>query len=246
MDRAEPMDCRSIASGNVIERYLAGTLSEVERNEFELHYFGCVECFEALETVRAVQRELTAAAPRRRRPGRWWGAAAAAAAAGVLLAILAIPRGDQRQTTKATPPAAVPLIQLAEIRPPEYQSTTYRGAAGAPQAEFARAMKRYQDGDYAGAWSALSAIHSASPHYAEARHFGGVSLLLLGRTGEAIECLDAVVALGAKTPFEEEARYYRALALWVAGQREAGRAELSRVVEMQGDYEERARGLLER
>lgn len=229
MDRTEPMDCRSIASGNVIERYLAGTLSEVERDEFELHYFGCVECFEALETVRAVQRELTAAA-----------------AAGVLLVILAIPRGDQRQTTKATPPAAAPLIQLAEIRPPEYQSTTYRGAAGAPQAEFARAMKRYQDGDYAGAWSALSAIHSASPHYAEARHFGGVSLLLLGRTGEAIECLDAVVALGAKTPFEEEARYYRALALWVAGQREAGRAELSRVVEMQGDYEERARGLLER
>ena len=49
------MNCVRAASFDDIERYLTDQLSDEEQQAFEEHYFGCAECFDRLEQVRAVQ-----------------------------------------------------------------------------------------------------------------------------------------------------------------------------------------------
>jgi hypothetical protein len=48
------MDCRDIERDEIIDRYLAGTLSDTERNLFEEHCFTCDSCFEALRETEQV------------------------------------------------------------------------------------------------------------------------------------------------------------------------------------------------
>ena len=107
-------------------------------------------------------------------------------------------------------------------------------------------MLLYKDRNWAAAAAALSALAERPPHPAAAVHFAGISLLLDGKYTTAIATLDRVIALGAKSPFEEEARFYRAQALVLAGQTAEARAELTRLAAAQGDYESKARALLER
>ncbi|MBI5082998.1 MAG: hypothetical protein HZB13_00140 [Acidobacteria bacterium] len=240
------MNCRGIAANNVIERYSAGTLSQAERDAFELHYFSCADCFEALETIQAIQQELKRAGPQRSQPSWWWGAAAAVVGAGLLLALSGSPQVEWARIVTKPPHASTPLIQLTDIRPPQYRQFTYRGAAAAVDPVFERAMAHFQSGRYAQAFPALSSVLPASPRYWEARHFGGVCLVLLDRPAQALEWLDVVIAQSGRTPFEEEAHYYRAMALLLAGRGPEGRAELGRVAEMHGDYEEQARRWLAR
>lgn len=100
------MDHAEATRINAAEQYLLGEMSEVEREEFELHFFECPECAESLEdaamlvaNARAVFQEPLAPqpAPVRERK-KWlvfpqWNFAPVAAAAG--LAVLAILAGYQ-------------------------------------------------------------------------------------------------------------------------------------------------------
>ena len=52
------MDCDKAAREEIFERYLAGTLSDEDRDAFEEHYFGCARCFEELQTLQAIRDEL--------------------------------------------------------------------------------------------------------------------------------------------------------------------------------------------
>jgi anti-sigma factor RsiW len=84
------------------EQYLLGELSESEREEFENHFFGCLECAETVEAgaalvanTRAVFQEGTrfpdAAAPAWKKwLGLEWGLAPAAALAGCLLMLVVV------------------------------------------------------------------------------------------------------------------------------------------------------------
>ena len=49
------MTCEEIQQLGVLERYLAGKLSDTETADFESHYLGCAECFEALEAANAIR-----------------------------------------------------------------------------------------------------------------------------------------------------------------------------------------------
>ena len=76
------------AREEILERYLAGSLSDEDRDAFEEHYFGCARCFEELQALKAIRDELPRAVadfeanPTRGFPG--WAPAAALAAAIVL------------------------------------------------------------------------------------------------------------------------------------------------------------------
>ena len=52
------MDCDRVAREDILESYLAHTLSEADREAFEEHYFECARCFDALATLQTLQAEL--------------------------------------------------------------------------------------------------------------------------------------------------------------------------------------------
>src|SRR5690349_4666018 len=123
------MDCERAVRENVIERYLNGTLSPAEKEEWEQHYFGCEECAERLETWHAIQGPLRERAPQIRqemRPPRgaptgrpWWvwaGAGIAAAAAAAVVAFLALPPPAQAPAPPI--PHTVDYGALARLEPP--------------------------------------------------------------------------------------------------------------------------------
>ncbi len=249
------MNCNQVVSENVIERYLDGKLDEPTRDAFELHYFGCEACLEMLQTVQTVRPVVAAmpapapeTQPRTARRTQWvWLAAAAA----VAVALLNIPSEQPKAPVATTPPPAtappvVAVLSLADIQPAPYSPALFRGDAPSAAAAFEKAMLLYKDRNWAGAAAALSALAERPPHPPAALHFSGISLLLDGKTTAAIAALDRVIGLGAKSPFEEEARFYRAQALVLDGQTAEARAELTRLVAAQGDYESKARALLER
>src|SRR6266480_2561572 len=91
------MNCIEIERDDIIERYLAGALTDAQRDELEEHYFGCEECFLKLQTCRmaqsAVRRDgqsIRAAGEDRVRtfPRVLWPAVALAAAGFVAFIVL--------------------------------------------------------------------------------------------------------------------------------------------------------------
>ena len=133
------MTCERFDSTETFERYLAGTLSDPERDAFEEHYFGCDRCFEALRILRATREALRAAGPlvpatpiRRPRRALWAGIGIAAA---LFAAALILPR------FRSAPPASPPIAQApapaprsgdfeleARMEPPAWDPQLLRGA----------------------------------------------------------------------------------------------------------------------
>jgi TolA-binding protein len=56
------MTCEEITQHEIMERYLLGRLEQPARDAFDEHLFECEACFERLQTLRAVRRELAATA----------------------------------------------------------------------------------------------------------------------------------------------------------------------------------------
>src|SRR5437667_1484730 len=56
------MDCEEVKHADIIKKYLLAELSEPEQDAFEQHYFECADCFDELQTYRALQSELAGAA----------------------------------------------------------------------------------------------------------------------------------------------------------------------------------------
>ena len=106
------------------------------------------------------------------------------------------------------------------------------------------AMKRYQQGDYAGSVDALRAVAKSHPNDAGALFFLGVSYLLASQTDEGIAALKQCVALG-DTPYLEEAHYYLAKSFLGKGDVAAAREELEATVRLKGDNEDSAMKLLQ-
>lgn len=248
------MNCRDIAAENVVERFLAGELTEPERDGFEAHYFECDDCFALLEATRLVRPVLAempapgsagvAARPRRL---AWVWLAAAAAFACVIAGYW--PRGSsgsEPAVANVPAPPAVALLRLSEIRPAPYSSAVLRGSETERSAGFEGAIRLYQSGNWRDASAALLAVAAGHPERPAALHFAGVSLLLDGNPAAALDALDQVIALGASSVFEEEARFYRAQALMLLGRGPEARAELERVIGWRGDYEVQAQALLRR
>lgn len=148
------MACTWIDRDDIFEGYVRDALGPDDRAAFEEHFFGCEACFDKLETYRALQMELRAAAaeapaarPVRSRPWRW---VPVAAAAGLILAAASVlwfrgSRGPAPESVVATAPApqtpaAIPTAPPQSVSSPAPVATltTPPAAPSVPVAVLAR------------------------------------------------------------------------------------------------------------
>jgi len=241
------VNCETVQSDQVVERYVLGQLSEAEQGSFEEHFFACEACF---EEVRLMQN-LQAAGEGRPRPAvvlqmprrNWavWGAAAAAFVIALGLAAM------WRTRQPAPPPAPVAAVTpspeltlLAKIDPPRYVAANLRSSTSAAEEKFRAAMEKYSVGDYRVAAAGLRGLQTPA-----ARFYLGISDLMTGSPDEAIASLRAVDAMG-ETPYLEQARFFLAKALLASQNVSAAKQALEQTIALAGDREAEARLLLER
>ena len=261
------MDCGRVAADEILEKYLAGTLTDEDREAFEEHYFGCARCFDDLQILQSIRAELLASptAGTVARPARRWTWAASLALAAV--AVLAVAAtlwmrrppvsGLHEQTASAPPPTERPeprrpqassdplpsLDELARVEPPPYEALALRGTTDEAMARFRTGMDRYRRADYRGAVSDLRAAAALEPAAPGISFFLGVSHLMLGHDDQAIAHLRTTVALGDSAYFED-AHWY--LAKGYLRRRDLGAAEteLKTVIQLHASRADEALRLL--
>ncbi len=263
------MDCGRVAREEIVETYVAGTLSEEEREAFEEHYFECARCLDDLQTLQAIRAELnrrrTDVEPGPVRPLHRWVPAVGLAAATLLAAAVwlwwakpgassgvpsttsvleaQLPRPSGSRETPQQPGSAPSLQQLARVDPPSYEPLRLRGTADESTERFRRGMDHYRKADYPRAIEALRAAADLDPDAPHVHFFLGVSYLLAGRDGAAIEQLRATVALG-NSAYLEEAHWYLAKTFLRRKDPAAAERELTRLIELRGARHDEAIHLL--
>lgn len=248
------MKCAEFERENSAGCYLAGELSEPEREAFELHYFECDSCFQELQDMRmareAVRSAGAPATPVARRL-RWWLAPgigiAAALILGVFLYLKAKPEQaatDQAPSMSAPAAMKAAAVELARLEPPPYIATTLRGVQSNAGSEFRDAMRSYADHNYPAAGKALQKVLDRHPDSLDARYFLAISKLLSNDAAGSIAGLRMVIEAGGRSPYAEESHYYLAHALLRTGNKAGAKAELKKVAGMHGDYEQKARDVL--
>jgi len=252
------MDCERAMTENIAERYLNGTLSPTEKEEWEQHYFACEECAERLETLQAIQEPLREMAPQIRdemrprgasRPGQsrpWWvwaGAGIGAAAAAAVVAFLALPPAVKAPAPPLVPQRTVDYTLLARLDPPAYTPSAMRGGQTPAERAFREAMTAYQQRDWPRAIAGLTAALARDPGSAPAHFFLGASYLLNGTPREGIAELERVPA---DSPFADEARFDLAKGYLALGRVDDARAVLQKLAGGHGEFAAQAGALLER
>ena len=237
------MNCEQFRLDDRMERYVRGELGDEERNQFEEHYFACVDCFDALQTVRALHAELSdtesdVAAPADVSNRRWQLPAAAAIAASIV-GIAFWWAGAQGLVM--TPEL---LVRLSSFDPPSYSPSVLRQSSDDARLQFQDAMQFYSGGDFAMAGVELRKAADLDPDAANVRFFLGVSLLLTENTNDGIDQLSRTIALG-DTPYLEEAYLYRARGHLGRTDVQAARRDLEVLIGLQGSQEAKARELLD-
>lgn len=247
------MNCDQIEREEIVEKYLTGRLDWAAQEEFEAHWFGCLECGRKLQVSRMLQEKLwekgdkilpPTQEPVRVPSGRrvW---AYSAAAAVLILAAAALwwqfgRAGRPQAGTKGTPSS---LLMLARIEPPLYVPPVLRGAEDEAAERFRTGMKLYQEGRYGDAITNLRAAADFSPAGAGIRFFLGICFLLAGQTDAGIEELRATIALG-ESVYLEEARFYLAKAFLGKGDVGGARDEFNWVLQRSGNLKEEAARIL--
>jgi tetratricopeptide (TPR) repeat protein len=265
------MDCARVAREEILETYLAGRLTEQDREAFEEHYFECTRCFDELRTLQTI-RDVLPTVTRQVENGTartftpWFPvlglAAAAAFAVGTALFIRQQPASAPPVSTKATSPQETPvperptpqqpaqttasepsLEQLARVEPPRYEPLKLRGAADEATARFQRGMERYGKADYAGAVDNLRAAADLDPDGIHILFFLGISHLMMGQDDAAIDRLRATIARG-DSAYLEEAHWYLAKAFLRRKDLGAAESQLKTLIQLRGPKRGEARELL--
>ena len=229
------MNCREVEEQDIVERYFLGQLTDLQRDEFEQHYFECDVCSAELQTEYAVQEELRHhPLLRSRERGAWirqkwfWMPAFALLASMSLLLITGIWWHARKLRSQlavsqipVTKPAAEPnrgratsgpnLEELARVQPPPYSAVLLRGAEDEAQVDFDNAMRQYVKGAYPGAIPGLRAAVKASPRTARYSFYLGACYLMTGQTDTAIASLQRTISLN-ETHYSQQAHYYLAKA----------------------------------
>jgi len=230
------MTCEEARENGLAASYVAGVLTAEEMDAFEAHYFGCDACFADVEAMRLTRDALKR--PRRKAAAAgkswvWMVGIAAAVLAGVLLM-------RPTPTAVVTPAPTVAkvdrqtrIMALATFERPAYSPVLQRGA---DDAAFEKAMVPYRKGDCAAALPLLSPMKSE-----RARFFAGACLLETGNTSGGIAALENLGGL-----YEEEAKFLLANAHLKTGDEKRARVALESLIALKGDWEAKARGLLDR
>ena len=148
--------------------------------------------------------------------------------------------------TSVAQPARQPVVALsvlARVEPPVYIPLTLRGPHDEAVEKFDAAMRRYAEGDFAGALPGLASAAGLNPKAANAVFFLAVCQLLTDRPEDAVEGFQRTIALG-ESPYLEEAHFYLAKTRLRQGDVAAARLELERTIRRRGRLEADARTLL--
>lgn len=245
------MDCTLIAKQEFAERYALGKLTPGQCELYERHYFECERCYNELQQLLAIRRELeaqplSAPAPKqdRRRMSAWWWPALAAAAALVVVVILG-PLYDTHAPTHPTgAERAAAIAELARMEPPPYEALVLRGMHDAASTAFREGMKAYLAGDYGAAAAKLREAAAADPARPDVAFYLGASELLSDRPDAAQAVLERLVAMG-ETPFSEEAHFYLGKALLRRDQLMEAALEFQLVAGMDGPLQAEAKSVLQ-
>jgi len=138
------------------------------------------------------------------------------------------------------PASAIPderYESLAAFRAPEYVPESR-----SPK-DFQNAMKRYANGDFAGAIPGLRAAANAAPSFVAARFYLGICLLLTRDRISGIQELRDVTEAG-QNPYLERARFYLGKALIAEHDIPRAQTQLESLIALHGDLEKPAAALL--
>jgi TolA-binding protein len=252
-------------------QYLEGALPAFEADRLEEHYFSCPACLKVMQTLQAAAEEFAEMAAVAIPAKRWsWLAGPVPAwSLGAVAAMLLIgylsykefkpgpaqPTVARNQTAQpmqaATPPrmqtapapshaAATPvrLSQLADLRLPAYLVPALRGEK--LDARFTAGMKEYVKGNCDGAIQSLSQLPAEDAEARTAAFYAGACQMHLGYYAAAATLLHQV-ADAKNTPRQEAALYLLAQVALAEDDSSAAHGYLERVIQLQGDLEERAR-----
>ncbi len=257
--------CTGSPAEENMERYLKGTLPELQARSFEEHFFECPTCLAHLEALEAVTVKLAtapAAKPRQLRPKTpvlWPYYIAEAIAAMVVLGLLAMGglRLMRRESGAAAatrhrelasilkPPTATTsaLALLADTSLPPFEMSHLRGAGGNPA--FAAGMQAYARHDCPGALPLLSQVARDDADYLSARLYTGLCQGQLKQWVSATDTLKGVAYKG-DSPQQEAAFYYLAQAEMSRDNAANAEQDLVRTIVLHGDFEHRATAELTR
>lgn len=263
------MDCDRVEREEILEGYLAGTLTDEDMDAFEEHYFECARCFADLRSVEAIRAELQRTAdttvPNRRWFTLWVPAAGIAAtvalASAVMIWMYLQPSSVPPQAIATTTPPPMPtsepsapqttpsidsrrvLQELARVEPAPYDPLTFRGVQDQATTRFLRGMEAYRHADYRSAVIELRRAEELEPDAAHICFFLGVSHLLTGDDTSAIDRLRATIALG-DSPYLEEAHLYLARAFLRQRNVAAAETQLKQLIALGGSSGDEARRFL--
>jgi hypothetical protein len=247
-------------------QYIEGTLSQIDAERFEDHYWNCPACLAYLQALEAVGDELAreplsqiVPTPRKRIfdwPALAWALGAlAAVAVFVVVGIRTIgPRPEkpsQAQSTSAGLPQRAPSQQiassspvrqsaseLAEISLPAFAVHTLRGAE--MEAHFEQGMSAYSRGDCKVALTALAKVPAQDKQEREAEFYSAACRLHEGDLAAAEAGLRKVVDGGDSLQLES-ALYYLAQIDLARNDPAGAHRYLVRTILLRGDLEKRAR-----
>jgi len=252
--------CTGTPADACLERYLQGTLPEVEAREFEEHFFDCPTCLAQVQSFEAVALHLGAkpfqtpkkpiAWPVR---GAWLGAIAAALLVGfVSLRTIRQPAQPTVAVTapRATEPPASPVqaaagkaaalavSRLADLAMPAFRASNLRGESR--NLHFSEGMEAYTKNDCAGAIKSLAQVPAQDPDGLAAEFFTGVCQMNQRDLSSAAGTLRTVAA-ARDSPQQEAALYYLAQLALVREDAPEARKYLGQTIALRGDFEKRGR-----
>ena len=157
-----------------------------------------------------------------------------------------VPEPPAQAGTSVAQPDQQPVVALsvlARVEPPIYIPLVLRGPRDEAVEKFDVAMRRYAEGDFAGALPGLASAAELNPKAANVVFFLAVCQLLTDRPEDAVEGFQRTIALG-ESPYLEEAHFYLAKTRLRQGDVAAARQELERTIRRRGRLETDARTLL--
>ena len=253
------VDCQFVEHEKMIDKYLAGKLSEAEEEAFEQHCLGCQRCFDELRFHHATAIELKtqrAALPRTvvtpKAAWRTWAMAAAA----ILLVTLAVPffYKNQRnvevvhdQPSRPSQPddRQVLIARLASVEAPPYISLTLRGGSrSAATEQFQKGMELYGRRDFAGASGLLDQAVALKPDLQPALFYLGISELMADQPDKAIATFSRLTRI-EDTSYAEDSHWFLAKAFLKKQDLASARKQLELVLTLNGSHLAEARKSLE-
>ena len=252
-------NCTGATAEQCLESYLVGTLSEVETERFEEHYFDCPICLAQLQALQAVQEKLRSEPRKVVKALIPWpirmGAMGAIAAMLALTFMVFHARRMAQQPDLATSPATVPsqpgpaapkpptaasaaVSRLADLALPAFQVSNLRGESGDPH--YSAGMKAYGRQDCPAAEKALAQVPAEDQEALAARFLSGVCLMHEGNLTSAAQSLRGVADAGDSAQ-QEAALYYLAQIALAGSDATTARHYLARTISLHGDFEQRAR-----